>query len=244
MYSDTRFPPVPLWRLFFRMGGWISLMLFLPALILIFVSLSELTLAERFEIEGRETVARITDKYLTESTDSDGDRTVTYYLVMEFTTRRSEEIGVARTVSRAEFNRAQVGQTRPIWYLDSEPTETELVPGENRTDSRVAHVIAWLFGAGALAGLWYWGSRAVAAVRARKYGARLQAVVVDHAASNIKVNNEPRYRLVWRLPDGSTGESLIHRHAYLRETAPRGSEITVYQGLKRSWWAGDVGDRG
>lgn len=185
----------------------------------------------------------MTDKYFSESTDSDGDKTITYYLVMEFSTRKGEDIRVARTVSRTMFNEAGVGTTRPIWYLDSEPTETELTRGENRSDSRVAHVIAWVFGAAALVGLWYWGSRAVAAVRARRYGARVRGVVIDHARTSFKVNNEPRYRLVWRLPDGTTGESLIHRMDHLRKAAPRGSEVTVYQGLKRGWWAGDVGDR-
>ena len=49
--------PVPLWRLFLRMGGWFCVVFFLVSAALTLVSHAELMLAERFDTEGVRTEA-------------------------------------------------------------------------------------------------------------------------------------------------------------------------------------------
>ncbi|MDA7429431.1 DUF3592 domain-containing protein [Primorskyibacter aestuariivivens] len=234
--------PVSLWRLFFRMGGWLVFVFLLPLIVLTVISHSQLKLAERFETEGRETVATVTGKYYRESTDSDGDRTITYYLNLKFVTDAGETVEISRSVGRASYNAAQDGDEMPIWYLESEPDQTELQRGETRTGSRVAQIIGLVFGLLTLGALWFTGGRAVAAMRARKYGAEEPATVTGHERTAMRVNNKPRYRLTWREKNGRKGKSMMHKLDDI-EAFPVGSEITVYQGIKRAWWSGDVGRR-
>lgn len=232
--------PVPLWRLFLRMGGWFFIAFAIPLLILTLISNWQLTIAERFESEGRQTTAIVTERYFTESTDSDGDRTVTYYFTLDYITDRGEEINLTRSVSSTLYNTTKVGDEIPIWYLETEPDRTEMRQGEHKSGSVVAQVIGLIFGVLALGSLWYSGGRAVAAVRARRYGAREKAQVIGVHSTNVKVNGKYRYRLSWREDSGRTGQSLMYREDDLRGIGP---EITVYQGIKRAWWTGDVGER-
>jgi uncharacterized protein (DUF58 family) len=234
--------PVPLWRLFWRMGGWVALIFGGPFLVLTLISSLSLSLAQRFDAEGRETGARVVDRYETVSTDSDGDRTTTYSLVLTFKTNRGAEVTVTHSVGSNLYHSTEVGDFTGIWYLESAPDKTELNRGENRSLGIVTQTLALLFGLLWLAALWVPGRKAGAAVRARRYGARETAEVTGVTQTNWKVNNQFRYRLTWREKSGRTGESLGYPHALLRGYEP-GSRITVYQGIKRAWWSGDVGER-
>lgn len=234
--------PVPLWRLFLRMGGWFALAFAVPMVILTLISNWQLEIAERFETEGREAVATVRGKYFTESTDSDGDRTVTYYLVLDFVTQAGEEMNINRSVGSGVYNRAKPGDTMPIRYLETEPDRTELRRGETLSGSRVAQGIGLLFGLLTLGCGWYAGRHAVAAVRARRFGARAVARVTGLKQTSVRVNGKPRYRLTWREASGREGESLMYPRDEI-DGYPVGSGIEVYQGIKRAWWTGDVGER-
>lgn len=234
--------PVPVWRLFWRMGGWVTLIFALFVFVLTMVSQSTLTLAHRFDVEGRETAADLVDKYERVSTDSDGDREVTYYFELRFDTRRGDTVQVSRSVGWSTYRDTAVGDPVPIWYLDSEPETIELSRGENRTTSIVTRWVALVFGALMLAALWIPGRKAVAAARARRYGRRETAVITGLKQTSYKVNNRYRYRLTWREQSGRIGESLAYKEEELKGYAA-GQKITVYQGIKRAWWSGDVGDR-
>ncbi|WGW03044.1 DUF3592 domain-containing protein [Tropicibacter oceani] len=234
--------PVPIHKLYLRMGGWFSLAFLGSLLVLTLVSHFALGLAIRFETEGRQTTARIMDKYYTESTDSDGDREVTHYLVLDYMTNSGAQMEISRSVSLSVYNRARVHDTMPIWYLDSEPDRTELTQGANRSAATVTQIIALVFGTLMLGGLWYSGSRAIAAVRARRFGAEETAEVTEIAATSVTINNRRMYRLKWREASGRTGQSLMYRASALAGFGP-GSQITVYQGIKRAWWQGDTGPR-
>lgn len=224
------------------MGGWLVFVFALPFLILTLISHSQLKLADRFDAEGREASATVAGKYYRESTDSDGDRTVSYYLNLAFTTDAGEEIEITRSVSRARYHTTQEGDAIPLWYLESDPAETELSRGETRSGSRITQIIGLVFGLLTLGALWFTGGRAVAATRARKYGAEETATVTGHERTGVRINNRPRYRLTWRDATGRSGKSMMHERGDI-DVFPVGSEITVYQGLKRAWWAGDVGRR-
>ncbi|MDJ0822090.1 MAG: DUF3592 domain-containing protein [Paracoccaceae bacterium] len=234
--------PVPLWRLFLRMGGWISLIFLAPLLVLTFISAETLSIANRFDTEGRETTALLADKYYRESRDSDGDVTITYYLVLDFETRRGETMEVHRTVGKSDYNRLVQGDSMPIWYLESEPDRTEITRGQYRSGSAIAQYFALGIGLIFLTAFWYTGRNAVAAVRARRYGARESATVTGIKPTSITVGNERLYRLHWREASGRVGQSMVFRPSVLAGFAS-GDTITVYQGIKRAWWEGDVGPR-
>lgn len=234
--------PVPYWKLFLRMGGWIPALVFFFATGVTAISHVELRLAERFEAEGRNATAIVQDRYSRETTDSDGDRHTSYYLVLTFTTRAGTPVEVTDSVSHGTYDRSPPGSEIDIRYLESDPTRIESRVGETRSAAQILQGIALVFGVAALVVLWITGRRAVAAVRARRYGLREMAVVTGHKRTFWRVNNQPRYRLTWREASGRTGVSLAHRYEDLNDIEP-GSEIAVYQGLTRAWWAGDVGER-
>ena len=234
--------PVSLFSLFWRMGGWISLIFLAIFAILTLISLSAYHTAARFETEGLRTTAEVTDRYFRESRDSDGDRTVTYYLVLDYTTQAGQDMNVHRSVGSSLYNRTQVGAVMPVWYLASEPDRLELSQGETHTGAVVAQIIGLVFAVAFLIGLWFWGGRAVAAPRARRYGAREHVTVTGVEPSSVTVNKQRLYRVHWREASGRTGQSMLYRPDALAQIG-RGTEITVYQGIKRAWWEGDVGPR-
>ncbi len=234
--------PVPFWRLFMRMGGWISLIFLVPFLVLTLISVQTLAIANRFDTEGRETTAVVTDKYYRESRDGDGDVSTSYYVVLEFRTRRGREMEVHRSLGLTEYNRLPEGQSLPIWYLESEPDRIEITRGQYRSGSAIAQCIGLAVGLIFLGVFWYTGRNAVAAVRARRHGVREPARVTGIEPSNVRVNNQRLYRVHWQEQSGRTGKSMVFRREVLSLLRP-GDTITVYQGLKRAWWEGDVGPR-
>lgn len=242
MTQDDHLPPVSLFRLFWKMGGWIVLAIGAMLLVITMAGHFTFKAAQRFAGEGLPAVAVVTEKYTTESRDSDGDRTVTRWLTLEFVTQRGRPIEVTDSVSSSEYRRAAEGQEFDLLYLRSDPTQVELTEGSNAKTARVTQIIALIVGLIWLGALWWIGRWAVEAVRARRYGAREEAHVTEVRRTNVKVNNRSRYRLIWRDADGREGQSLLHKPENL-DMFSNGAPITIYQGLKRPWWAGDIGDR-
>jgi len=234
--------PVSLFRLFWKMGGWIVIIIGVFLLALTLISALSLNTAKRFEREGRGATATVTEKYTTESRDSDGDRTVTYWLTFEYTTLMGEEITLNRSAGTSEYRRAGVGAPFELQYLASEPRRTELTQGSFRTGAKVAQIGALVAGIVWLTALWIMGGWAVSAVRARRYGAREEAQVMQVRQTWFKVNKQPRFRIVWRDMQGREGQSLMHKGADVGGLRP-GDTVGIYQGVKRAWWVGDVGER-
>lgn len=234
--------PVPIWRLYWRMWGWVSLIFLLFLLVLTMFSSLSLSLANRFDAEGRETAAEVLDSYERVTTDSDGDREVTYYLVLRYDIRSGEEVQIERSVGSSLYYDTAIGDYIGIWYLASEPETIEVYRGENRSAAVATQWIALVFGILTLGSMWIPARKSVAAVRARRYGARETAVVTGTTRTRYQVNNRYRYRLTWRENSGRIGESLPYREEQLSGYRP-GQTITVYQGIKRAWWSGDVGER-
>ena len=138
--NDTSVPPVSLFRLFWKMGGWIVIVF--GAILLIFTLISQMSLsaAKRFEAEGVPATAVVTQKYYTESIDSDGDRSVTYWLTLNFVTQNKQDITVTESVSSSEYARGEVGEAFELVYLQSEPEWVELTPGSYATGAKVAQI--------------------------------------------------------------------------------------------------------
>jgi hypothetical protein len=240
--TDQPIPPVSLFRLFTRMGGWIVLVL--GVFLLLFTLISHLSLqqAKRFEAEGQAAEATVTDKYTTTSRDADGDTSTSYWLVFNYRTSDRQEIEKTTTVGTNLYRSVEVGGTFELLYLASDPEKVETNPGSNRSMSRVTQGMALVFGLIWLAGFWIVGRWAVAGARARTYGSRHRVKVTELRRTNLRVNNRPCYRLIWEEPGGGEGRSLLQRSATVKGLKP-GDEIDIYEGLKSGWWVGDVGVR-
>ena len=224
------------------MGGWWVIITGVMMLFLSLASSSTLSLAERFEREGRSASATVTSKYTTESRDSDGDVTTTYWFSLEYRTQRGEEITKEATVSGSRYRAASEGAQVELLYLETEPERIEIEIGSNRRISRWTQIFSLIIGIAWLSGLWSVGGWAVAAVRARRYGTRVTATIEEVKRTAVRVNGRARYRLVWKDASGRSGHSLLQKEAQIRTFGP-GDQIDVYQGVKYSWWVGDVGER-
>lgn len=224
------------------MGGWVVVISGVLLLVLSVMGHAYYQAANRFEADGRPATAIVQDRYTTQSRNSDGDSVTKRWLVLEFTTRRGQAISIRRTVSTREFGRALKGEPFDLVYLEGRPDRVELTPGQNRLAARVQQWIALVLGVVWLGSLRVVGGWAVAAVRARRFGARCVALVTDIRRTNIRINKDLRYRLVWQDETGRHGTSLLHRDSELAHLKP-GDRIEVYQGLRRGWWVGDVGHR-
>lgn len=242
MNADDRLPPVSLFRLFWRMGGWVVLLFGAVFLIVTAIGYVSFQSAERFAREGLPATAVVTEKYLEESRDSDGDRVIEYFVTFEFETQAGRALSLTELVSYDEYSRGETGGSFDLLYLRSDPTRVELTRGSNARAANGLQIAALGVGLIWLAGLWWIGRWAVEAGRARAYGTRQVAHVTEVRTSNVKVNNRYRYRLVWKDAAGREGTSLLYKSTAL-DGYGNGDPIVIYQGLKRSWWAGDIGDR-
>ena len=242
MTSEALLSPVSMWRLFLKMGGWFVVGLGVPLLVMALIGQMMFVTAKRFEAEGRHTLALVTEKYITESTDSDGDKTITRWLDLEFTTQAGERIAMSKSVDKAEYHRAIEGEEIDLWYLESAPQKVEITRGSNARGARILQIVMMVLGAIWLGLFWVVGRWVVEAVRARRYGTFETAEVTEVFRTSVRVNNRPRYRLTWRDGQGREGKSLLHKAEELEGFGP-GTPVRIYQGLKRSWWAGDIGDR-
>jgi len=213
-------------------------------LLLIFTVLSQLALktAQRFEAEGHTTSAQVSERYITTRTDADGDQSTSYWLTFTYVISDKQEITLTQTVGTSLYRRVQTGDSFDLLYLASDPHRVETSPGSNRASSKVAQSVALLFGAVWLVSLWKVGGWAVAAFRARQYGTRETVKVTRIHRTSFKVNKKSRYRLKWEDSAGRKGASLMHKSRDL-SGINAGDMIDIYQGVKQSWWIGDVGER-
>jgi len=211
-------------------------------LILSLISAVSLNTAKRFEREGRAATAIVTERYKTEGRDSDGNRTTTYWLMLEYVAQGGGEITITETANSSEYRRAALDAPFELLYLESEPRTVELTAGSNRQGSKIVQVIALIIGALWLVGFWIIGGWAVSAVRARRFGLREEVAITEVRRTNFKVNNKPRYKLIWTDGQGREGKSLMRKWSDVESFRP-GDHIEIYQGVKVSWWVGDIGER-
>ena len=242
MTELDHYPARTAMSLFLRMGGWIAIIFTVILLIVSLIGQSNFSTAQRVEAEGRDALAVVEDKYVREGRDSDGNRTYTYYFVLEFVTQRREEMTVSKTVGRAFYDTRDVGDELQIRYLSSEPSTVELEEGDYARGAAVLRWVALGLGIVWLVALWVTGRWTVAALRARRYGAVEMAEVVEVMRTNVRINNKPRFRIVWKDGQGRKGRSLLKKAHEVQGWHGR-DPIRIYQGMKRSWWAGDIGDR-
>ncbi len=242
MTDPDHYPPRTAWSLFLRMGGWIVIIFTVILVLISMIGQFNFSTAQRFEEEGRRALAVVEDKFVQEGRDSDGNRTYTYYLTLEFVTERREEISFSRSVGKVFYRAHDLGEEIELRYLKSEPETVEVEEGSYARGAAVLRWVALVFGILWLIGLWVVGRWTVEALRARRYGTVELAEVVEVVKTSVRVNNRPRFRIVWKDAQGREGRSMLRKAADVEGWHGR-DQIRIYQGLKRSWWARDIGDR-
>jgi hypothetical protein len=150
------------------MGGWVVIIFGIVMTAVSLIGETSFNTAKRFEAEGLYTTALVTNKYTTESRDSDGNRTVTYWLDIEYVTEAGEEMRRSETAGSGFYRGVAVGEEIEIRYLRSAPHVTELEEGSYATGAAVARWIALGVGLSWLGMLWMVGRWTVEALRARR----------------------------------------------------------------------------
>ena len=133
--------------------------------------------AQRFEENGRQATATVEERSIIEWTNNDGETKENHYLTVTFRTRDSQEITVKEDVDRGRYHSVREGGTLPLIYLQDAPENILFSIDDTRWIATTAQKVALGLGVLALGWLWCAGSRAVAAVRARRYGKRETATV-------------------------------------------------------------------
>ncbi|MEO0692923.1 MAG: hypothetical protein AAFY90_08635 [Pseudomonadota bacterium] len=228
--------------LFFRLGGWVSLIAALVMMVMAGLMLGYSRSAMLFDRDGITAQADVLHKQLKISYDSDGDEQRTYLVRFFFDTATMETVDVQRSVSRRVYDAVHVGQPRDIRYLPYDPQRFEHTVGSNAANGRIARVVGWVVGALGLGTLWYFGMQTNRAVLTRREGEVVVGEVVEVRRLKVQVNHRQQARLHWRLPDGAEGRSLMRDANGLVMYAP-GDRITVFRRGRDMWWEGDVGAR-
>lgn len=235
-------PPPSLLRLFFQMGGGLVLILGAILVLLTSAALTALDEAQRFDTEGVSTRGEVSRKFTETSRSGDDQLRTIHYLVVEFETQAGQGIEVERRISGLVYDETQVGQEIALWYLPADPERVAWRAGSRRENARIIQALIWAFGLLWLGSIWYIGGMAVGALRVRWYGRQSTAEVIDVRKTHVKYKRPPVYSLVWRDEEGRIGESVGRERSDLQRFRP-GETIDLYHGVKRVWWAGDVGYR-
>jgi len=222
------------------MGGWWSYFAFFACLILALTSAQGMARADLFDAEAQETAGTVLDQRIEVSYDSDGDETRSYILTVRFELRDGTPIQVDKSVGSERYHTHPVTSRIPLWYLASAPDVIEFERGETRANAEIVRILAYVAGVIGI-GLAAWPLRRLWSARqARRRGTPEVVSVGGHAQTRYTVNDRYRYRLTWTDSLGRSGQSLAYDKSALMEYPP-GSEITVFVGKDRSWWAGDTG---
>ena len=236
--------PVSFLRLYNKGFGWLTFLGLPFAIVFTLVAMFEGRKYERLEDDGAQVIATITDKDYEVRTDSDGDRTTTYYLTVDFSAG-GRAYSTRDSVGRSFWNTLDPGDTTEIRYWRPDPEVNEIEPGSTRKSIWITKILAVVF----LTLIGFWAERcwrkASRAIRVRDRGARRRAEVTDHYKTSVSVNKRPRYRLEWRDEEGYGGRSYLYAKDAL-EAYPVGAEVTVFadpQAKLASVWEGDVGPR-
>lgn len=232
-------------RLFWSFPGWFGLIFLVAGLGVevgaMFAGLNAMRLAG----DGVEVTGEVLGKDWRESRDSDGDRTVSYYVQFRFPMRDGVAVEDEVSVGRGTYNDTTVGDRVPVRYWPEDPMLNEIEPGS----TRFLAMMLGLFGVPftLVGGFFVWRQARFArrAVRLRERGEVLEAEVLEHVATAYRVNNRRQYALKWRDERGNSGQSRPVGAGHLMEYPP-GSKITVYADPDRpgpGFWEGDAGVR-
>ncbi len=236
-----RHQPRTWFSLFVTFGGWAALGIGALVVVITLFSAGALGLAARFDRDGALAYAVVSDKRMTQTTDSKGNVTRDYFVVFAFKVRGGTGQRVETEVPAAYFHGVDEGEERPIRYLRSDPTTVESDIGYYRRTGLWLRWLGLVLGLAGLAALWRFGARANRAVKVRRDGEKRYARVTGIREVKLLVKGAPQGRLVWREEDGQVGESLLHNAEWLRGRYAPGEPVVVFRHGRHAFWEGDVG---
>ncbi|MBO9464918.1 DUF3592 domain-containing protein [Tropicibacter sp. R15_0] len=235
-------PPVPLFKLFWKLGGFIPL--FMIGIWSVSLIVSIFVILEERQTNGKMKPSQATVlSHVVSETEEAGLREVishTYNLELRFQLQTGNEVRIYHPVGGLEFDRIKDGDVIPVWYSEDNPRLIELTEGER---GKAAKVLIWvnsgiflLVVLCCLPAL----SKTRAALRARRRGDWQVVKVTDWKKSLTSSPVEQEYRLCWQGPDGQVFRSFPRGESVLKPYR-KGKKIDVVFEGKRSWWVQDIG---
>ena len=236
------YPKRGLGGLLLRGKGWVFVLLMVAGTIALAVGGVLSLRALHLETDGVEAVGTITGLEIKKRGCGKKNRSTCtdYWISYQFTPETGLPITDRKAVEQEFYQTRQIGGALPLRYVAGQPEENEIEPGAARNGSWIGVLLGcamWL-AVGVLGGKHVTAMRR--AVFLREQGVMRRTQVREVRQTNIKVNKQPLYRIIW---DGPPGESWAAR----QEDLPRlGEDITVYAHPEGVWpavWEGDVGSR-
>lgn len=241
--KHDRHQPRGWFDLFFGLRGWLVIIGFVVLLVLTAVSVAKYVLDARFDRDGVEVQAVISDMYVIYATDEDDSDD--YYVTFAYADELGAGYSVKRLVARSFYRKTGLGRSTTIRYLRTAPEKMEYFVGENHEQGRIFQIISLAIGAASLAGLWIVGGRTNSGIRSRRDGEKITGEVV-RVVESVDSDGDPtgKGRLHWVDQFGTAGKSLSQSMGVLRRYK-KGDQITLYRHRTSGdvWWQGDVGPR-
>jgi hypothetical protein len=243
--SRRSIPPVGIWDLFFRTGGWEWGILLIVLIIATATNFYYSYAAVQFDRYGVETTAIIEGKRI-EVKDSGDSTKYIYWVKLRYTVGQREHL-VETKVTNFHYKSISVSDVVPMRYLSHVPRRFEYPENYNRDWSVYSQLIALLLGIGWLVTTWSAGKWAVHAILARRVGRHYVVTIsaihrVNEKEDEEKDKQKAKHKLLWRDHTGGVGESLPAPLSDFYGYS-KGDEIVVFFFKGKTYWRGDVGDR-
>ena len=223
-----------------RTGGLLPVFMAVFTVIFTLISMNEMRYGLAFASRGVETTGEVIDRQQQRVRRDDRWQT-DYYLTMRYEAE-GEVVEVRQEVRQYVYDSSEVGSLRYVRYLPEAPRRVEFEIGETLRDGRTMRWLSLAIGIATLAVLWWKGSKAVDAIRARKFGAVEHVTVTG--LREVRHKNNTAYALEWVDSEGSAGNSMTRGSRAPFEAYRVGAKIEVFRGVAgHMWWVGDVGPR-
>jgi len=214
--------------LFARFGGGLAMLAGAALVVLTLFSASALMLADRIDRDGRHAWGAVVAKRV------EGDR---YLVSFAYKTSAGGQVAEAE-VDAAVYDAAQVDDPHVLRYMRADPGQIALGGEDYRARGVLLRNIGLALGVMGLAMLWFGGTRANRAIKARRDGEKRFAVIT---AIREVPGRQDKGHLIWREEDGLTGQSLPRAMDALLEAYDAGDRIVVFRLGGYAVWEGDVG---
>lgn len=241
MKTDTQTPPKSILALFFQLGGMVVPILLIWAWLVYSFAAQHIDSARQFTERGETTLATVVSKEYERKRTVDGEMFTLYLLDLRYETQAGEAISITQSVTVFEYNRIETGDTIDIIYLRDAPEIIEVTPGINAQRAMLLCVALAIVLALAICMTWVAARRAMDAIQARKLGTREEVALIEVRRKGLPILSR-RVQLIWSESTGRAGQSMSRAKAKFGDFKP-GDPLIVFHGDRRSWWAGDIGDR-
>ncbi len=237
-----------MFKLFMKRGGWSVIFPFLLALVGLMGYLGASDDAARFDAEGVETTATVSNLRKSTRMGGSGTRSTDYYVRVSYSTGSAMDgtlkIHFAEEkVSSSFYGSLSKGDKIPVRYLASEPGEAEIEPGGTSENAMWAGIMGLIFAVLGVLLLVFILRVTRQAWRAREQGLAVEGTVDDIA----KKGDFYVVSFSYTGSDGTRHEARMPpKRAKKVAGLEVGSRITVFyhpDDPKRAFWEGDVGPR-